>query len=705
MNTVKRPELLAPAGSVDALNAAIRAGADAVYFGGTRFNARMSADNFSDREMEDAIRRCSFYGVRSNITLNTVPFEREMDDLLSYAEQLYRWGADALICADPGLASLLHRTFPDFLLHASTQCAGHNTDAALFFSKIGFSRMVAARELSYPDLKTLCSGSPIEIELFLHGAICVSQSGGCLFSSLVGGRSGNRGECAQPCRLPYRIAEREGDSGSPEGYPLSLRDLSLSGHIPELLSLGVASLKIEGRMKSPAYVEGVTRIFRRLLDEGRNADREETAFLSDLFSRNGFTDGYFTGKTGKEMLGVRSESDKERSAAAEKAVSAGRHPERTLPASLSCRIRSGAPIAMTASCRGCTVTETGSVPEIAKNREIREEDVRGCLSRLGETPFSAERICLEIDPALFVSLSELNALRRSLLSSLEQSLLRRTEKPERALSIQAVPEAEKSGDEPPRISQQPRRALFWFTERIPESAKDFYGLIFLPIDAFCADPEAALQAGVNAVALPPVIFDSEKDEIRKMTVLAAGRGIRHAMLSHPSHAALLREGEWELHGDFRMNCCTRETAAVLQSAGLADLCLSPELSLAQLRALRADIPLGAVTYGRIPLMTLQRCILRKDGAVECRRCESRPVSFLIDRRKTAFPVTRCFPHRNLVWNSVPVWSADRPVHGLGFTLHLFVTESRLQAEDVIRRYRADPGSDLSAPFSSFRRIR
>ena len=187
------PELLAPAGTREALDAAIHAGADAVYFGGSRFNARMSADNFDDAAMEDAIRTCAFWGVKSNITLNTLPTERELPEVLRYAEKLARWGADAIICADLGTASLIHRYFPTIDLHASTQCAGHNTDAARFFAALGFSRMVAARELSYADLSTLCRQSPIETELFIHGAMCVSQSGGCLFSALVGGRSGNRG--------------------------------------------------------------------------------------------------------------------------------------------------------------------------------------------------------------------------------------------------------------------------------------------------------------------------------------------------------------------------------------------------------------------------------------------------------------------------------------------------------------------------------
>lgn len=294
----KLPELLAPAGSPEALDAAIRAGADAVYLGSTLFNARMSAKNFPRPVLADAVKRAHGLGVRVYVTVNTTLLDRQMKDAMELAEFLYRAGVDALIVADLGLAAEIRRYFPDFPLHGSTQCSGHNSDAAKFLAGRGFSLMVAARECSADDIRALIRKSPIPIEIFVHGALCVSASGQCLMSSFIGGRSGNRGECAQPCRMPYQ-----------GGFPLSLKDNCLAGHIKELIDMGVGSLKIEGRMKSPEYVGGVVSVYRRLLDQRRNATPAEIAELARLFSRDGFTDGYFT-KNHAGMNGIRREEDK-----------------------------------------------------------------------------------------------------------------------------------------------------------------------------------------------------------------------------------------------------------------------------------------------------------------------------------------------------------------------------------------------------------
>ncbi|MGM9642493.1 MAG: U32 family peptidase [Eubacteriales bacterium] len=308
----KLPELLAPAGSPEALSAAIRAGADAVYMGASGFNARIGAANFTPESLKYEIARAHEAGVRIYLTLNTLVYDREIPEMLGTAEAAYLAGADALIVADLGVASLLRRTFPDLPLHASTQMSGHNLDAARELHKLGFERMVIVRETSRENMELICRQSPIEIEAFVHGALCVCHSGQCLFSSIVGGRSGNRGLCAQPCRLPYT-----GERGS-RSYPLSLKDLSLAEHLPELIDMGVSSLKVEGRMKPPEYVGGVISIWRRLLDECRGATPEEMRRLAEIFSRQGFTDGYYVGKIDNTMLGVRTESDKARSASRKK---------------------------------------------------------------------------------------------------------------------------------------------------------------------------------------------------------------------------------------------------------------------------------------------------------------------------------------------------------------------------------------------------
>ena len=294
------PELLSPCGSPQALQAAVFAGADAVYMGLGQFNARINAANFDLASLQRAVDFCHSRGVRVYLTLNTLVGDRQLLQALELVDQAHRAGVDAFIVADLGLTRLIKQNFPRVALHASTQFSCHNPESARWLEKeCGVSRVVCARELSLPELTRFCQQSPVEVEMFVHGALCASHSGQCLLSYCIGGRSGNRGECAQPCRLGYN-----------NSYPLSLKDLCLAGHIRQILSLPVASLKIEGRMKSPQYVYRVTSVYRRLLDEGRNATDRELESLMQVFSRSGFTDGYFVGDHSR-MLGVRREQDKQ----------------------------------------------------------------------------------------------------------------------------------------------------------------------------------------------------------------------------------------------------------------------------------------------------------------------------------------------------------------------------------------------------------
>lgn len=294
-----RPELLSPCGSPQALQAAVFAGADAVYMGLGQFNARVNAANFDLSSLQRAVDFCHQRGVRVYLTLNTLVGDRQLSQALELVAKAHRAGVDAFIVADLGLTRLIRQNFPQIALHASTQFSCHHPESARWlWEECGVSRVVCARELSLPELTRFCNESPVEVEMFVHGALCASHSGQCLLSYCIGGRSGNRGECAQPCRLGYNNA-----------YPLSLKDLCLAGHIRQLLSLPVASLKIEGRMKSPQYVYRVTSVYRRLLDEGRNATDRELESLMQVFSRSGFTDGYFVGDHSR-MLGVRREEDK-----------------------------------------------------------------------------------------------------------------------------------------------------------------------------------------------------------------------------------------------------------------------------------------------------------------------------------------------------------------------------------------------------------
>lgn len=561
--TVKLPELLAPCGSREALEAALKAGADAVYFGGTMHNARMHAKNFQREQLPDAIRDCHSAGVRAYITLNTQILDRELKEALEYAAFLYESGADALILADMGLSSLIHARIPELELHASTQMTAHSAEAARLLQKLGFQRMVCGREMREKDIEALVKASPIEIEMFIHGAICVSCSGQCMLSAVMGGRSGNRGACAQPCRLPY--------SG---GYPLSLRDMCLAGHIPALIRSGVASLKIEGRMKSPAYVYGVTRIYRRLLDEQRAASPAELKELEGLFSRGGFTDGYYTGKIGSSMLGIRSETDRDEARGAG-SVSASARNVRTLPA----------------------ITLSGRTPPRLPDR----------------LPFPRKRAAL------------------------------------RPIST----------------------ARFYRAESIPDT-NDFTH-VYLP-------PEAFAPGRADGVFLPPVIFDSELDTVRRRLEFAASHGATQLLLSGPGQVRLAEEFGMTPHGDFRLNVFNTFSCRLwcgLTETKPESILVSPELILPQIRDIVPEegVRKGAVVYGRLPLMFLEKPV----GKPELR-----------DRKNARFPVLR-EGKRDILCNSVPIYMGDQTdrldAAGIEERHFIFTTEDRNEVLRVAFAYR------------------
>ena len=646
-----------------ALAAAIDAGADAVYLGSTDFNARKNAANFTPDDMREAVRLAHAYGVKIYITQNTLVLDRELSAYLSAAESAITAGVDALIVADLGGALELRRRFPEVELHASTQMSGHNVQAAKELADIGFSRMVCAREMSLDDLRYFCKNSPIEAEVFVHGALCVCHSGQCLFSSVVGGRSGNRGECAQPCRLPYRGAHGN-------GYPLSLKDLALAEHIPALIDAGVASLKIEGRMKSPEYVREVTRIYRRLLDERRSADRDEMKALAEVFSRGGFTDGYFRGRVNSSMLGVRSDSDKKKS----RELEPFRSIERKIPLDMRASILLDRPVSLTVSCGERTATVEGQVPFVAQNAPLTREAVREKLAKLGATVYSVGTLDIELDEGLMLPLSALNALRREAVSRLET---REDKPPVRVETKPLAPE----GD-----NVHVRTARFYDPCRIPDEAHEFFDIIYLPLERY--------DGSVAGVVMPPVIFDSERERVEKMLADAVRAGARHALVGNVGHLRLVTAHGLIPHGDFRLNVTNNASVVAAERLGLKDIILSPELTLPQVRDMGGAKQV--IVYGRLPLMTLEKCVAKELG--DCARCE-RGETALVDRRGAAFPVLRTFDHRSVVYNSLATGLSDMTDKLLAagiFGQHfVFSVESLEESRRVIEAYRE--GKPLGVP--------
>ena len=734
-NRPKLPELLSPAGSPEALEAAFLAGADAVYLGGSRFNARRSAHNFDSAQLKEAVTHAHRMGGRVYLTLNTLLWDRELTEALDAAYEAAEAGVDALIVADLGIAALIRRSLPSLPIHASTQLSGHNASAGRVLADFGFSRFVIARETSFEDLVSAVRNNPLEVEVFIHGALCVSHSGQCLFSSLVGGRSGNRGECAQPCRLPYGCggcsADRNRPKGTPygggENYPLSLKDLSLAAHVPALIEAGVSSLKIEGRMKSPAYVSGVTAVWRRLLDERRRATVDEMGQLADLFSRGGFTDGYQLGRIDRSMMGIRSEADKDRTASAEKAALAVKHPPH-LPLSMTFTAGEDQPVSLTVTAPlfrcdspdpAPSVTVFGDTPSPALNAPLTPEAAEKQLSRTGGTPYRAVSVTTHIAEGLMLPLSRLNALRRDALEGLDAVRMGAMPTPADGYTplsphvvaeeiLSSVPRTE-TGD----VTAVRRTACFRAPEQIPQAAASYFDVLYLPLGK---THPAAVSVGKRGVLLPPVIFDREAAAVTRELICALEGGIRHILVGNIGHLPLIRRAAeacglpadaLHLHGDLRLNPSNTLAAAGLLSLGLSDLILAPELTIPRMRDIAAALSAhghptatAAVIYGRLPLMLLEKCAIReiyrhkKPDAV-CREICSRDAARLMDRMGKEFPVLReASPdgkgHRNVVCNALPIVMSDRMdevIRAHTASHHyLFTVESPAEVERVIAAY-------------------
>ena len=654
----KLPELLAPAGSFEALRAAISAGADAVYIGGRSFGARAYAKNFDIEEIKRATELCHIHGVKLYVTVNTLVFDKELSDLSDYVNELYVIGVDALICADLGAIREIRRRVPDMKIHASTQMCVHNTEGADMAAELGCERVVVARELSEADIREVTEKAKAEVEVFLHGALCVCHSGQCLMSSLVGGRSGNRGECAQPCRLPYG-----------NGYPLSLKDLSLSSHIKSLIESGACSLKIEGRMKSPSYVYRVTKIYRTLLDECRGASKSEEGELKKIFSRGGFTDGYYKKNLSKDMLGVRSGEDKEDS----RALTAEIPEPKRIPLRAECRIVKDSLSSLTLISENGRATVSGALPRPAENAPLTSESVKARLIKLGQTPFilDTEDIDLTLGEELNLSPGEINALRRDAADA----LLKTDREP---------PKTEKFGRIQSKKQIKAYKTAYFYSPKVLNDLKekepkalDVFDKIFVPLFLF-----GECECDNAGVSIPPVILPSEEKAVREMLIAAKERGAKYALISNLSHKALAEEYGFSVTGDFRLNITNSLSRATWDNMGVRELILSPELTLPMAR----DIGGSVIVYGRIPLMLTERCFIK--DSFGCERCGK---AALTDRTGAKFPMLREFEHRNIILNSTPTYMGDKADElsraGLDSHHFIFTVESAKEISEILSAYK------------------
>ena len=673
-------ELLAPAGSMEALRAAVCNGADAVYLGADTFNARINARNFSAADLQEAVVYCHVRGVKVHLTLNTLVLDREMPRAAELIRLAASCGVDAFIVQDLGVVSLCRQLAPDVPIHASTQMSIHSLEGVMEAAALGCSRVVLARELPAEEIAHICKRSPVEIEVFVHGALCMCYSGQCYLSSVIGRRSGNRGQCAQPCRLPYGYGRFESTR-----YPLSLKDNCLAGELDELRRMGVASIKIEGRMKRPEYVAIVTRAYRTVLNGGKlmPSDLQE---LETAFSRQGFTDGYFRGQTGSDMFGRRQEGED----TADLFASARATYEQGEPQRIGVRfyamIRRGEPAQLAVEDPDGNLCRTrGPVPEQAVYRSLTPQDLEQQLKKTGGTPYLCTAVRSSLDPDLMLPASAINAMRRDVIAELT------------AKRGRAAPARLNAYDEPPRydgIAGEPQltiavRTVGQITSRMLSMKPT---VLYVPLSELAEHPDLPQRVSVEtqlAAILPRVIWSGELAPVARQLRTVYEMGVRQVLAGNLGQLHIARAAGFAVRGDFGLNIVNSRAMRYLREQGLDSQLLSFELTLPQIRDISKAVPAELLIYGRLPLMLMENCVMKnRTGICACQTGTVR----LVDRVGEEFPIVKdpgtC---RNVLLNGKKLYLLDKKdaLRGMGlWALRLqFTTENPGEIDKVLMDYQ------------------
>ena len=671
-------ELLAPAGSPEMVIAAVQNGADAVYLGLGDFNARRGAKNFTDEEFEKALRYCRIRDCKVYVTLNTLVGDRELESAVEDARRASALGADGIIIQDLGLISAIRRALPDIPLHASTQMSLHNLAGVEAAAEMGLTRAVLARELSFEQIKFITKNASIETEVFVHGALCFCHSGQCYMSSLIGRRSGNRGMCAQPCRMQYSLGGRMDD------YPLSLKDNCLVDRLRELEEAGVACAKIEGRMKRPEYAAIVTGIYSKVIKERRRPTAEELELLEKTFSRQGFTQGYFNGDR-QDMFGVRDEADRDTDkifATARKAYADGEL--RRVPVHFYTVADKGEKIkAIAFDDGGHKAVAYGPVPERAKRQGITESYLTEQMFKTGGTPYNCVENRAKADPGLYLPSSEINELRRKLISELSE---RRAAPPKRRSGKLPPPPKNVPAISDPAVIFQVRTEE-QLTEELAELKPDY---IYVPALLMAERFELVRRftdRGARGVAvLPRVITDDQAADVFAALAKLREFGVEEALSGTLGHVFLARKAGMRVRGDFGLNTFNSYSLEVLGEAGFISATASFELRLAQIKAMAKPVDTELIVYGRLPLMVSDQCIMHESAG----RCTCQTPGQLADRMGSVFPVVKEFGCRNVIYNAHKLYLADKKEDllsaGLWGLRMLFTTESARECAEVARGY-------------------
>lgn len=645
----KRPEILAPAGSMESLIAAVRCGANAVYLGTKGINARRGATNFTFEELKQAVEYCHARDVKIYLALNILISDSERELAYKTVEAGLSLGVDAFIIQDLGLAKIIHNHFPTARMHASTQCSVNSPEGFKALEKMGFVRAVLPREMSLDEIKEIRQATDMELEMFVHGALCMCVSGQCYLSAMLGGRSGNRGLCAQPCRLGF-------SSDASRSCDLSLKDLSLIGNINEIAQAGVVSLKIEGRMKRPEYVAAAVTSCKKAIDGEYTASDENT--LKSVFSRTGFTDGYFTGER-KDMFGTRQKEDVVAAKDVLKELSHLYDNENPLvPIDIEFVCKANRKAELTARALGKETTVVGTVPETAINKPMTEETVTSRLAKFGNTQFYLNNITVDLDDGLILPASVINSMRREAVEILSEVKIQ----PFTQMPYKADRYAEKNCT--PYYT-----ARFLNPDSIPD--KHPFKRIFIPI--WSSDEDFVdNRAGVE---IPRGLFGMEEKLTKRLEHLKK-IGVRKALCSNLGAYSLAQKMGFEVYGDFGLNIFNSESAQLFNSP-----ILSFEATLEQANRIGAK-DTGIIGYGYLPLMLTRNCPIKNH--LGCSRCTGK----LTDRKGFEFKV-KCSPYPCVeVLNPVPVYMGDRQKEIKTDFIHFYFTdESKNQVEQIINLFK------------------
>ena len=661
-------EVLSPAGSFESLVAAVRSGADAVYCGGSDFSARRNAKNFTEEELEKALCLCHLHGVKLYVAVNILIKEAEFSSAVSYAKKLIEMGVDGIIIQDLGLMAAVREMSGEIFINASTQLTAASRDAVNFAKELGADRVVLARELGISEIKSISEHTDTELEAFVHGALCMGWSGQCLLSSVIGGRSGNRGLCAQPCRLNYTLL-KDGKAATKNMPLLSLKDICLADKLSDLEPY-VASLKIEGRMKSPEYTASVTALYKKAVSG--DISQAEIDKTLEFFSRGGSTIGYFDGRQFDKMMdynvsGKISASRTDTIKIKEEDLSRRRKISFVLTAEV------GKPLHLSAFCDRFTATATGQDLEPA----IKDFDAERCksqLKKLGDTAFSAENIEINHEGNPFVPVSAINELRRTVCAEISDKICASYKKETKEITIEKHP-LRKRGTPDILVEVQ--------------TEEQFAAACAFPYEIM-ASFELSKTEDADFVICPAVKKESEKTEIKAPKIMAQNIG-------------QLDFENYEIFGGERLNVTNSATCNLLAEKGVKRVTLSPELNIKEIKEItkNTQVPTEIIAYGRLPVMVMENCVIKSAGM--CARDGGKYE--LSDRMGERFPIV-CENCRNILLNSVPVYMADKGEDLLSLNVDVirlkFTTETLDEVTKIIKAYETALSGDT--PKGVFDRI-